>query len=183
MVEGQGDREAVPLLLRLYLSGRQVYRDVLGKPIPCHGRGSATVPGGIEGYVATAATRPDCRGVLVVLDGEDDPVCELGPELVKRAQAVSRVSVEICLAEACFEDWLYASAETLQIGLDQYDPRRRGQLKIKAALGKTKYVKPVWPPKLTARIDAAIARHRNRSLDRMLHRFDRLYDLLPAVTP
>jgi hypothetical protein len=174
VVEGAGDRDAIPLLLRKHLADQEIFTDVLGKPITCHGRGNATIPGGIEGYVATAAARPGCRAVLVILDGDDDPVCKLGPSLIERARSVARVPVAVSLAEACFEDWLYASAETLEIGLDNYHADRRGLLEVKAALGKTKYIKPVWQPRLTARIDLQQARTRNRSLDRMLRRFDNL---------
>lgn len=86
IVEGAGDKQGVPVLLRNYLQKRGDYRDILGKAIPCHGRGAATTQNGIEGFVSIAAARPGCVGVPVILDGEGDPVCELGPALQQRGQ-------------------------------------------------------------------------------------------------
>lgn len=126
VVEGQGDKQAIPILLRKHLASRSEYRDLIGKPIPCHGRGAATVPGGIEGYVATAAARPGCRAVLVIFDGDEDPPCQLGPQLVERSHKICSVPVHVSLAERCFEDWLYASTESLDIGIAAYAPGQRG---------------------------------------------------------
>lgn len=89
VVEGPGDAKAAPLLLRDWMHLRGDYRDLLGKPIPCNGRENATCLGGIEGYVATAAARPGCKAVLVILDGEGDDVFELGPRLLGRLRSVA----------------------------------------------------------------------------------------------
>src|SRR5262249_54022929 len=85
VVEGRGDANAVPVLLRKYLDGAGDYRDILGKPVTCNGHENAVRPGRIEGQVAVAAARPGCVGILVVLDSEALPVCELGPGLRERA--------------------------------------------------------------------------------------------------
>jgi hypothetical protein len=177
VVEGPGDREALPILLRKHLHAEGMYKDILGKPIPCKGKGSATVPGGIEGYVAAAGARPGCRGVLVVLDGDDDKVCEVGPQLSQRITAVTPLPVKVVLAEECFEDWLYASIETLELGQREFESSKRGIIEIKTALWDTsgvKYVKPVWQPRLTHLMDIPIARARNKSLDRAILVFDEL---------
>ncbi|HWE91249.1 MAG TPA: hypothetical protein VG317_17445 [Pseudonocardiaceae bacterium] len=179
VVEGPGDREAVPVLLRRYLELHGVYGDLLGKPIPCNGRGRATVANGIEGYAATAAARPGCRAVLVILDSDDDAVCKLGPELEQRVKRVVGVPVVIVLAEKCYEDWLYASAETLQIGINVHIPDRRGQVAIRMAMG-TKYIKPVWQPKLTHRVDLKLARQRSHSLNRLFEKFDKLREAVDS---
>ena len=81
-----------------------------------YGRGNATCEGGIEGAVFAVSKRPGCKGVLVILDGESDPVCRLGPELVGRCSDLVGVSVVISLADVKFvESWLVASAETLEL--------------------------------------------------------------------
>jgi hypothetical protein len=153
VVEGRGDHGAAPVLLRRWLHERGIFGDILGKPIPCHGKGNATSPNGIEGFVATAAARPGCRGVLVVLDADDDLVCRLGPELLTRASSVIGKPVVICLAENDFEDWLYASIETLELGGHlQYEDGRRGAAAIAEQLRPRKYVKPTSQPRLTAKL-------------------------------
>lgn len=177
VVEGAGDRGALPILLRSHLARKNDYRDVLGKPVPAHGRDKALVDGGIEGYVATAALRPGCVGVFVVLDGEGDCVADLGPRLADRADAVTGKPVVIALADQDFESWLYASAETLDLGL-AFQDASNGQASIKRALKPRKYVKPTWQPRLTARVDLELAASRNESLTRALLRFDELCLLL-----
>ena len=87
VVEGPGDFQAVPVLLRSWLGTSGDYRDILGRPVSCNGRDKALMPNGIEGKVASAVARPGCRGVLVVLDGDYDPVCTRGPDLLARAQS------------------------------------------------------------------------------------------------
>mgnify|MGYP003589878259 CR=1 FL=1 len=179
VVEGPGDLKALPIVLRKHLQATGEFRDVLGKPVPANGRSKALVPRGLEGYVATAALRPGCVGVLVVLDGEGDCVAHLGPELLARSAEDSPVPVSVALADRDFEDWIYASAETLGIGIEPYNPARKGQAAIKAALKPRAYVKPVFQPRLAARIDFTLATARNPSFARLLDRFDQLRGLLP----
>lgn len=181
VVEGAGDKQALPILLRAHLHRDEEFRDVLGKPVPLHGRTKAFVPNGIEGYVATAASRPGCVGVLVVLDGEGDCVATDGPSLRQRADQVSRVPVRVALADKSFEDWLYASAETLDLGLGGYDDDQGGLHALKLALRPASYTKPVWQPRLAGRMDVALARSRSVSLDRCLERFDELRGHLPPA--
>jgi hypothetical protein len=173
VVEGPGDLAALPVLLRIHLAARGEYRDLLGKPIPTRGRDRAIAGKGLEGYVQAAANRPGCRAVLVLLDSDKDPACQLGPELLTRAQSVARIPVVIALAEPNFEGWIVASAESLGIdGLD-FAPTTAPARLLEAAL-PGKYVKPVYQPKLAARIDLNLATSRSQSLRRTLDRVDRL---------
>lgn len=128
----------------------------------------------MEGYVATAA-RPGCIGVMVFIDSDGDCVADLGTSLAARARATVGVPVHIVAAESTFEDWLYASAESLMLDL-AYEPGTRGLGAIQRALAPVKYIKPVWQPRLTARLDIAMATERNASLRRALARFDELVD-------
>ncbi len=167
------------MLLRKWINSRGDYRDLLGRPVVCDGRDRAIVPDGIEKYVAVAAARPGCQAVLVVLDAEGDPACELGPVLLTRAGKNTRLPVAICLAERYWEDWLYASIETLELGSDvEYSPNKRGLGAIVKVL-PGKYVKPTWQPRLTNRVDINTATQRSKSLKRMLERFDALLAHMP----
>ena len=166
VVEGSGDAGAVPLLLRRYLHGLGEFRDLLG-----NGRENALKPKGLEGYVATAAARPGCIAVIVVLDSEGDPVCRLGPSLTKRAEQVTQKPVLVSIAHESYGDWIVASAETLGPGLN-FQPGMNGLAAISAALRPAKYVKPTWQPRLTQRIDIEVAASRNASLHRFFARFE-----------
>lgn len=181
VVEGAGDRGALPVVLRSYLHARGEYRDILGKPVPLHGRDKAFVPNGIEGYAAVAGARPGCVGVLVVLDAEGDCVAQRGPELFTRARCAIQVPVHVALADTAFEDWLYASAETLRLDGLNFDPQKSGGSMIKHALRPAAYNKPVWQPRLAARMNIDMARVRSPSFDRMLLRFDDLCAKLPRL--
>lgn len=174
VVEGAGDQGGVPVLLRNYLHSQGIYADVLGKPVPTHGRDKATMQGGIEGYCAIAAARPGCEGVLVILDGEGDCVADLGAALINRARPHAKVPVKVALAEATFEDWLYASIETLGISDQPFVAGRSGLGQIVSSLRPKKYVKPTWQPRLAAHVDLALAASRSPSLRRALERFDEL---------
>lgn len=162
-MEGAGDLGALPVLLRSHLQKTGEFRDVLGKPVPAHGRNKALVRGGLEGYVATAGSRPGCVGVLVVLDSEGDCLFILGRQLLARACVVIGKPVRIALAKRNFESWLYASAESLEIGLT-YDPLRDGQSAIASALKPAKYVKTIWQPRLAHRLNINVAIPRSQSL-------------------
>lgn len=180
VVEGPGDVQAVPVLLRKHQSSNEDYADILGKPVPFHGKGNATAPGGIEGYVATAA-RPGCVGVIVVLDADDDLVCVQGPELLERARAEVGVPVVIAIAERDFEDWLFASVETLELhNPSEFDTNTRGKTGIQRGMAPQKYVKPTHQPRLTSKADLALAASRSKSLARLLAKFDSLRSLIDA---
>ncbi|WP_350338518.1 hypothetical protein [Microbacterium sp. zg-B185] len=154
-----------------------VFADMLGKAIPAHGRDKALVDGGLEKFVAAAAARPGCVGVFVLLDGEGDCVAQLGVDLARRAASATGKPVVIALADGDFEDWIYASAETLELDLT-YEETMSGQTSIKGALHPSKYVKPTWQPRLTSRMDLDVARGRSPSLDRALLRFEALLMLV-----
>ena len=178
VVEGAGDRGAVPVLLRKYLHSIGDFRDLLGKPVPAHGRDKALRKGGLEGFVATAASRPGCVGVLVVLDGEGDCVAERGPELLGRSITGTGRPLAVALADRDFESWMYSSAETMELGLS-FEIGKNGQGAITSAIKPAKYVKPTWQPRLAARMDLALACGRNASLARALERFEQLRQLVP----
>jgi len=175
VVEGRGDVIALPAMLRRWLHLRNEFSDLLGKPLACNGRSKALREGGIEHFVAIVAARPGCRGVLVVMDGEGDPVCDLGPALLARCQAASAGRpVAVTLAEDKYEAWLLASAETLGIVGLSYSPTRDPVSALVEALRPMKYVKPVWQPRLSQRLDFELATSRSMSLARLLARFDEL---------
>jgi hypothetical protein len=178
VVEGPGDVVALPVLLRAHLVLMGDYRNLLAKPVSCNGRDKALMPNGIEGKVATAAARPGCRGVLVVLDADRDLPCVLGPQILSRADKVSPVPVVVALAAPTFEEWLVASAATLGLEGLIYPTDRDPVNAIKAALQPAKYVKPTWQPRLAARVDINLARSRSASLARLLDRFDGLRTLV-----
>ncbi len=171
VVEGPGDAASVPVLLGKWLQTWGLPPNLLSRPISCAGRDRALRPNGLEGYVATAAARPRCTGVLVLLDSEGDPACPLGPQLLLRARAVTALPIVVALAETKYESWLRASAETLRLNGLNYGSQADAEDDIRRALGNRKYAKPTWQPRLTERMDLELACGRSQSLRRLREQF------------
>lgn len=115
VVEGPGEVNSAPILLARIAQESGFALPNLGRPVPANGRDNALRPGGLEGFVAVAAGRPNCGAVLVLLDGEGDPVCKLGPSLLDRARGVTSKPVIVALADPLYEAWITASAETMSL--------------------------------------------------------------------
>ena len=108
VVEGHGDREALPVLLRRLLPViRPGFAFHLTPPFRLP-RASLVNPGQLNRIVAVAAERALPRGgVLVLFDADDDCPAEVGPYLRAVAQqARPDVPVELVLANREYEGWL-----------------------------------------------------------------------------
>ena len=182
VVEGPGDREAVPVLLRKYLSETQQYQVGVGNPWTTNGRANLLKEGELERYVRGVSTVPEACAVLVVFDADDSQACQLGPECLERAENETKLPVCVSLAVREFENWIVASSESVfGTSSSLADPEGRGAKQaIREALAPQKYIKPVDQPRLTARIDFALARSACPSLDRFLQRVDHLVDCCGA---
>lgn len=115
VVEGYGEVEAVPVLLRRMAA---VIRPGLhiDSPRPRRvGRGRLLRPGELETVVSAAVEQvgPGAN-VLVLLDADDDCPALVGPELVQRARkARPDVRFAAVLAKREFEAWFLAAAPSL----------------------------------------------------------------------
>jgi len=155
------------------------HRDILGKPAPLHGRSKGTVSDGIERYAKACAARPGGVAVLIVLDGDDDCVAELGNDLVSRVSADVQQPVVIALADRDFEDWIYASIETLEL-TDQdmkYRDDACGLTVINDLLKPKAYAKPVWQPR---QIESISTWHAHRSTVSLVFSTDSTISLLQS---
>lgn len=170
VVEGPGDRGAIPILVRKHLHMAGDFRDVVGKPLAANGLSNLTRPGGIEGFVRIAAGRPGCRAVLVIVDGDGKCVVDVAASLVPRM--ASRVPTFLVVADRDVEDWIFASAEALSISGIVWDPASRGLGEIRAALRPSSYTKPVDQPSLAAKIDLDLATQRSASFARFRSKID-----------
>jgi len=116
VVEGHGDREAAPILVRRIVdrADSSVRAHIL-HPIRIP-RSRLLKPGELERAVQLAALKLEGSGpVFVLLDADDDCPAQLGPQLLHRAaQACSHVPLSVVLAKREFEAWFLASAESLR---------------------------------------------------------------------
>jgi hypothetical protein len=116
VIEGQGEIEAIPLLVR------RICNDILGffalkttRPVRIP-RSKLVRPGELERAIRLA--QEICEGtgpVVVELDADEDTPCVLGPQLKARALKIARPqSVSIVIPKYEFEAWFLAAAESLR---------------------------------------------------------------------
>jgi hypothetical protein len=124
VVEGEGEMQALPALLRRILYAEEIWDADVQRPF-LKGRGSLVKQGGLEAAVEALARRlpPGAPGgVLVVIDADDDCPASLGPSLLARAESVRPdVRTGVVLANREFEAWFLAAAPSLagRAGLPQ----------------------------------------------------------------
>jgi hypothetical protein len=177
VVEGPGDANSIHILCERIATFKGFELPALGKPIPCGGISEALKDGGLEGFIATAANRPGCNGIIVILDGEGEAVCELGPQLLARAGNITSLPTIVILADPLYEAWLVASSETMRLdGLTYNGAKSDPTGGIKRALGNRKYAKPTWQPRLTERLNVQLASRRSHSMRRFVTKLQSIAD-------
>lgn len=115
IVEGRGEEEAVPILLRRIASAVAPAGDIdVATPIPVD-RYKVVKPEELERAVELAARRSGTDGcILILLDADDDCPAELGPELLQRARAARPDrAIRVVLAKAEYEAWFLAAAASI----------------------------------------------------------------------
>ena len=115
IVEGHGEVEAVPILIRRIAAVETpgAFPEV---PEPNRvPRGRILQPEGVERYVELSARQggPDGR-ILILLDADDDCPRDLAPKILQRATKVrSDRRIQVVLAQREYEAWFLAAADSL----------------------------------------------------------------------
>jgi len=115
IVEGHGEVEALPILVRRILTEADPGRSAnICRPIR-KPRDTLLRPGELEKATELAARKINRAGaILIVLDSEGEPPCQLGPQLLGRAQSVAaNLPVRLVLAHCEWEAWYLAAASSL----------------------------------------------------------------------
>jgi hypothetical protein len=181
IVEGHGDVQAVPILLRRIAERLGAPGLIVGRPLRVS-RSRIVKPGELERAVELAARKLQRPGaVLVLVDAEDDCPKTLAPALLQRACAArSDVPHGVVLANREFEAWFLAALESLRgcrgVPTDAQpppDPEAIRGAKERLAFGVA-YSETVDQPALTARIDLDLARKRSPSFDKLWREMERL---------
>ena len=115
VVEGHGEVAALPLLIRRILADScpgkfaNVYQPIRKS------RGSLLLPDELEKAVELAARRVNREGaIIILLDSDGEPPCQLGPQLLNRAhRAAASIPVRVVLAHCEWEAWYLAAAASL----------------------------------------------------------------------
>ena len=193
IVEGHGDVEAVPILIRRI--AESLYPElavVIPRPTRIH-RNKVVKEDRLEREVQLVARRIGGQGaIFIILDSDSDCPAELGPELLDRAlQVQGNLPIAVVFAKHEFEAWFLAAAESLreQRGLRNNihppnDPETiRGAkewLSVQME-GTRRYSERFDQPALTARFDLEQAR-RADSFDKCYREIVRLLSELRDET-
>ena len=118
IVEGHGEVEAVPLLLRRISTAlRPELVPVINPPTRIKASSFLSDEAYFQKYIKLASAKA-ARGnglVLILLDCEDDFPCVVGPQLLRKAQSVrGDVSYLTALAFREYETWFLTAAKSLR---------------------------------------------------------------------
>ena len=116
IVEGHGECEAVPILVRRIAQTLQPGLVPLVDPVIRVPASKLVKQGEIERAIELAARKNAGQGgILVLLDCDDGCPAEIGPALLRRARnARSHLPISVVLAKREFEAWFLAAAESLR---------------------------------------------------------------------
>ena len=113
IVEGVGEIEAVPVLLRRLAAQMDVAHVPLGRPIR-RGRGHLIQREGLAKAIDVARRQTGCRGILVLFDADDlCPKTGAIPLQQEAARIAAAIPCPVVLANKEFEAWFLASLEDL----------------------------------------------------------------------
>lgn len=181
IVEGDGEIDAVPLLIRRLIGAAGISGLAVDSPIRVP-RGKIVQEAGLRRYVQVAKRRPLCAAILVLFDGDDDCPKDLAPKLEAwaREEAGDRPCA-VVMAHREYEAWFLATIESLRgkrgIRVDAEphprpeDPRdAKGQLRLRMVKGRG-YVERADQPALTEAFHMPTAYAQCRSFRRMTGAF------------
>jgi hypothetical protein len=195
IVEGFGESEGLPGLLIRILHAQECWDIYPDKPLNAKGVGNLTAPDGIERFVQSAVLRPDCGAVLVLVDADKQCAVDRSRGFTRRIHAIgSPRPVVIVAAVRMFENWILASAETIQ-GQQLDDGTRLPETlelvnDVEGCGGKAT-VKTWFPPNrpydeardqpaLTPFINVALVMERSRSFRRLWHAVEEAVEAIRA---
>ncbi|MGE5645530.1 MAG: DUF4276 family protein [Acidobacteriota bacterium] len=192
VVEGHGETESVPCLLRRIAQAFDPSLEVvIPRPIRVT-KSRLLQPGELERKAQMAALNTGNRGgILVVLDSDDDCPAQLGPQLLRRVRSARcDLPSAVVLAQKEFESWFIAAAESLRgkrgLPTDLESPEQPEQiagakewLTKRIAHGRV-YAPTVDQASLTSALDLKLAR-RAASFDKCYRDVIRLLEELRSL--
>ena len=183
IVEGHGEVEALPVLLRRLRNEASAWKVEIGAPIR-RPRNKLASELGVMQAVETARRQPACGAILIVFDGDKDCPAEVGPKVQGWAAAAARhLPCEVVLPHREYEAWFLAAVESLRTHElirtdaashpDPEQPRAKAHLKQRLAPGRT-YSPTSHQAKLSALFSLEHAYRRCRSFRKLTTSFGSL---------
>ncbi len=191
IVEGHGEVEAVPVLLRRLQAEAGSYNFQIGRPIR-RKRSELSTEDQLRRSVRLALGTPECCGILILFDSDDDCPAVVGPQVQQWARTeAGEIACEVVLAHREYEAWFLSAAESLRNfrgvepdAVSHPEPETvrdcKGALEEKMLAGVS-YFPTVDQAAFTAQFDIARAHLASRSFRRLTTAFGNLVQAAGAV--
>ncbi|WP_337868706.1 DUF4276 family protein [Meiothermus sp.] len=175
IVEGHGEVEALPTLIRGLFPSLQVLR-------PLRVQRNRFLNNSEERmrFLTLAQNNLGQQGaILVLLDADEDCPAELAPRLMSQLGLVTRLNCHLVLAKCEFETWFLAGADALRLGQVPKDVEaiQGAKEEIRRRMGGY-YSQTVDQPKLAARMaaecDPHLLRERSPSFDKLWRELEKI---------
>lgn len=184
IVEGHGEVEAVPVLLRRLQAEMGQYGFQVARPIR-RKRSELISEEQVRRSVRLAMGTPDCAGILVIFDSDDECPATVGPAIQQWAQTeAGQIVCQVVLANREYEAWFIGAIESLRDfrgirgdAMSHPSPETvrdcKGALEQRMIAGNS-YAPSVDQAAFTAQLDFKVAHQTCRSFRRMTAAFGRL---------
>jgi hypothetical protein len=187
LVEGEGDKDAIPTLLTKILHDFQQWNWYVGETIIVRSLGKLYK--NLATYLTHAASKNNCAAVLIVLDSDDDCPVDTAYKLADKIQPLGFAQpIAIVFAHREYEAWFLASLPTIAGHHDlpkdvvyegDVEVRRNVKGWFEARMKSNRRYNPTTHQKLfTSLIDLELAYDNSRSFRRL---YDAVAELLEAA--
>lgn len=204
VVEGPGDVEATPVLIRKILTDHiKCYDIAVSKPKRAGGRSALDRAGGIEKFIEYASITPNCGGILVLVDADDDCAPEWAEGICVRCK---QVGVDVPIVVVCavreYEAWFLASLDSIKgnsiRGSLTFNQDAYFEGNLEEIRGVKEWITHQLPPgraykettdqaSMSARTDIPVALSNSRSFRRLCHAIEELQSAMNSgsviITP
>ncbi len=174
IVEGHGEVEALPVLIRRFFPSLYVQR-----PLRVQRNRFMNNPEERKRFLELAQNNLGQKGaILVLLDADEACPAELAPTLASQLKQDVQLNCHLVLAKCEFEAWFLAGADCLGLGKvpDAVEQIRGAKEEVKRRLGR--YSETVDQPKLAARLaqtcDPRLLRERSSSFDKLCRELEKI---------
>ena len=178
IVEGHGEVQATPVLLRRLLAAADCRNIGVGRPIR-RTQSQLRSKEGIQAGVSLALLQPECAAVVILFDGEDDCPKQLAARVRIWALEVSQgTPCDVVIAYREYETWFLAALESLrgQYGIPKNAAAPANAESKRNAKGTLEEFMPLEraysetgdQPSMSAVFDMSLAYRRNRSFRKLV---------------
>jgi len=185
IVEGHGEKVAVPLLLRRILSSYEMWQWTVARPIQVGNLNKLKMK--LPSFIKYALKYKDCAGILILLDLDDGCPAMENKNLSKLLHNLHLTCpVPVVFAHREYEAWFLASIETIASDKNNKFPQNLIFTKdVESKRGVKEWLSSQLPhgysykptvdqARLTNLIDIRIAHKRSRSFRRLCHAIEQI---------